>query len=111
MTIFSKIINNEIPAKKIYEDDVCLAFHDVMPQAPVHVLLIPKITELAKLSDASLQHKDLLGHMMCHIPVIARNLGLQDYRVVINNGEQAGQSVFHLHIHILSGRPFSWPPG
>lgn len=110
-TIFSKIIAKEIPAKIIFEDDLCLAFHDVNPQAPVHILLIPKITEIDRLDNATLSHQPLLGHLLLKVSEIAHGLGLSDYRVVINNGEGAGQSVFHLHLHILGGRELAWPPG
>lgn len=110
-TIFSKIINKEIPAEIVYEDDLCLAFRDINPQAPTHLLLIPK-TPIEKLSDATLEQQNLLGHLMLAAGNIARENGFEDaFRVVINNGEKAGQSVFHLHLHLLSGRPLSWPPG
>lgn len=110
-TIFSKIINREIPAKIVYEDDLCLAFHDVNPQAPVHILLIPKLTDIDQLSHANLTHQNLLGHLMLKAKDIAVAQNVTDFRLVINNGAEAGQSVFHLHIHILGGRPFAWPPG
>lgn len=110
-TIFKKIIDREIPAKIVYEDDLCLAFHDVNPCAPVHVLLIPKITDIDSLSAVTLKHEKLLGHLMFKTAEIAKSLGLKDYRVVANNGASAGQSVFHLHFHIMGGRTFGWPPG
>ncbi len=110
-TIFSKIINREIPAKIVYEDDLCMAFHDVNPQAPTHILLIPK-KEIARLVDASAEDQALLGHLMLTANKIARDLGVGDaFRLAINNGADAGQSVFHLHLHILAGRAFKWPPG
>lgn len=110
-TIFGKIIRREIPATIVYEDDRCLAFRDINAQAPVHVLLIPK-KEIARLCDASDDDAALLGHMMVTAAKIARDLGVGDaFRLVTNNGAEAGQSVFHLHLHILGGRPFSWPPG
>lgn len=110
-TIFSKIIAREIPAKIIYEDDLCLAFHDVNPQAPTHVLLIPK-KEIPRLVDASEEDAALLGHLMLTANKIARQLGVGDaFRLAVNNGADAGQSVFHLHLHILAGRAFKWPPG
>jgi histidine triad (HIT) family protein len=110
-TLFSKIINREIPADIVYEDDLCLAFRDVNPQAPMHVLLVPK-KPLARLAHATEQDKALLGHMMLKASEIARAEGYRDdFRLVINNGPGAGQSVFHLHIHILAGRGFNWPPG
>jgi len=110
-TIFSKIIAREIPAKIIYEDDLCLAFHDVNPQAPTHVLLIPK-KEIPRLVDAAPEDAALLGHLMLTATKIARQLGVGDaFRLAVNNGADAGQSVFHLHLHILAGRAFKWPPG
>ena len=110
-TIFSKIINREIPAEIVYEDELCLAFQDIAPQAPTHILLIPK-KPIAKIGDAQTNDQALLGHLMLKVGDVARELNIEDaYRVVINHGEKAGQTVFHLHIHILSGRPFSWPPG
>ena len=110
-TIFSKIIAREIPAKIVYEDDLCLAFYDVNPQAPTHVLLIPK-KEIPRLVDASADDAALLGHLMLTANKIARQLGVGDaFRLAVNNGADAGQSVFHLHLHILAGRVFTWPPG
>lgn len=110
-TIFTKIINKEIPADIVFEDDSCIAFHDVNPQAPTHILVIPKI-QIARLAEAGEGDQALLGHLMLKTREIAKSLGFEDaYRVVINNGEGAGQTVFHLHIHLLAGRPFSWPPG
>lgn len=110
-TIFSKIINREIPANIVYEDDLCLAFKDVNPQAPIHILLIPKASHLDRLSSAKPSDQNLLGHLLGKAPEIARSLRLNDFRLVINNGADAGQTVFHLHIHILGGREFTWPPG
>jgi histidine triad (HIT) family protein len=110
-TLFSKIINREIPADIVYEDDLCLAFRDINPQAPVHILLIPK-QAIAKIADATESDQSLLGHLLLKTGEIAREQGYADaYRLVVNNGEGAGQAVFHLHIHILAGRDFSWPPG
>lgn len=110
-TIFSKIIRREIPARIVYEDELCLAFEDVNPQAPLHILLIPK-KPIVKLSDSTQSDTDLLGHLMQIVPQIAKNEGYADtFRLVINNGEEVGQSVFHLHLHILAGREFTWPPG
>ena len=110
-TIFAKIINREIPADIVYEDDECLAFQDVNPQAPTHILVIPK-TPIAKLTDATQEHQALLGHLLLVANKIAEELGVGDaFRLVVNNGAGAGQSVFHLHIHILAGRSFTWPPG
>jgi histidine triad (HIT) family protein len=110
-TIFAKIIAREIPAKIVYEDELCLAFHDVNPQAPVHVLLIPK-KEIPRLVDAQAEDQALLGHLMITANKIAQQLGVGDaFRLAVNNGADAGQSVFHLHLHILAGRAFKWPPG
>ncbi len=110
-TIFSKIINREIPADIVYEDDDCLAFRDVNPQAPVHILVIPKQT-ISRLIDSDESHRDLLGHLMLTANRVAEQEGVGDaFRLVVNNGEKAGQSVFHLHLHVLAGRDFSWPPG
>ena len=109
--LFLKIIDREIPTNIIYEDEIALAFEDINPQAPTHILVIPK-THIPKLSDADSSQKDILGHLMWVTGEIARQLDIEDaYRVVVNNGAKAGQSVFHLHLHILSGRVFSWPPG
>ncbi|MDW3094485.1 MAG: histidine triad nucleotide-binding protein [Gammaproteobacteria bacterium] len=110
-TLFTKIINRDIPAEIIYEDDLCLAFKDINPQAPLHALLIPKQV-ITKLSDSSSQDQAILGHLMLKAPFIAKQQGYADaFRLVINNGEAAGQTVFHLHIHIIAGRELSWPPG
>ncbi len=109
-TIFSKIINREISADIVYEDDRCLAFRDVNPQAPVHILVIPK-APIARLADAESSQQELLGYLLLKLRDIAAQEALSDYRVVINNGAGAGQSVFHLHLHLLAGRDFDWPPG
>ena len=111
-TIFSKIIRREIPAKIVHDDQHCLAFHDVSPQAPVHVLVIPK-KPIESLDQIAASDAELLGHMWITIPQIARQLGLSEngYRVVVNCGREGGQSVDHLHFHILGGRPLRWPPG
>ena len=110
-TLFSKIINREIPADIVYEDDLCLAFRDIEPQAPVHILLIPK-RPIVKISEATETDQSLLGHLLLKAGDIAREQGHGDaIRLVLNNGNEAGQTVFHLHIHILAGRKFSWPAG
>ena len=110
-TLFGKIIRREIPADIVYEDDLCLAFRDINPQAPTHVLVIPK-KEIARLSDAGADDQALLGHLMLAAGKIARSLGVAEaFRLVVNNGADAGQSVFHLHLHILAGRKLRWPPG
>lgn len=110
-TLFSKIIAREIPADIVYEDEHCLAFRDINPQAPTHVLLIPK-KEIPKLSDAGTSDAALMGHLLLAAGKVARQLGVGDaFRLVVNNGAEAGQTVFHLHLHILAGRPMKWPPG
>lgn len=109
--IFQKIIDRQIPAKIAYEDDQCLAFHDVRPQAPVHVLIIPKkvIRTHADVTDAD---KELLGHLHVVAAKLARDLGISDgYRLILNCEERAGQTVPHLHLHLLGGRDMTWPPG
>ncbi|MCY7284285.1 MAG: histidine triad nucleotide-binding protein [Cyanobacteria bacterium CAN_BIN43] len=110
-TIFGKIIRREIPADIIYEDELCLAFKDVHPQAPVHVLVIPK-KPIAQLSDAESQDHALMGHLLLTVKRVAEQLGLTNgYRTVINTGNDGGQTVYHLHLHILGGRSMAWPPG
>jgi histidine triad (HIT) family protein len=110
-TIFQRIIDKEIPAKIVHEDDLCLAFHDVAPQAPTHVLVIPK-KPLANLAAAGDADQALLGHMLLTAKKVAEQLGLSNgYRTVINCGRDGGQSVDHLHIHVLGGRALHWPPG
>ena len=110
-TLFAKIINRKIPADIVYEDDLCLAFRDISPQAPVHLLLVPK-KPLDRLSNADPEDQALLGHLLLAAGKIARQLKIDNaFRLVVNNGAESGQSVFHLHLHILAGRPFRWPPG
>lgn len=110
-TIFGKIIDREIDADIVHEDDRCLAFRDINPQAPTHILLIPK-KPIPRLADAGPEDRELLGELMLTAAEIARREGHGDaFRLVVNNGEAVGQSVFHLHLHILGGRGFSWPPG
>jgi histidine triad (HIT) family protein len=110
-TIFGKIIRREIPANIVYEDDLCLAFRDVSPQAPVHILLIPK-KPIVNLSTVATEDQAVLGHMLLTASKIAAQEGLEKgYRLVTNIGEDGGQTVYHLHFHILGGRPLSWPPG
>ena len=111
-TIFGKIIRREIPADIVYEDDEVLAFRDVTPQAPVHVLIVPK-RPLKNLMDAVPSDTLLLGQLMQAAVHVARTLGLDEsgFRVVVNVGPDAGQSVDHLHLHLLGGRPLAWPPG
>lgn len=110
-TLFTKIINRQIPADIVYEDDLCLAFKDVNPQAPVHILLIPK-KPIDTLSNAGAEDQALLGHMLLAAGKITRELKIDGaFRLVINNGKEGGQAVFHIHMHILAGRKFRWPPG
>lgn len=110
-TIFSKIIDREMDADIVYEDEQCLAFRDINPQAPIHILLIPK-KPIPRLADAGPEDRELLGHLFLKAADIARDQGCGDaFRLALNNGEAVGQSVFHLHLHILGGRGFSWPPG
>jgi histidine triad (HIT) family protein len=110
-TIFKKIIDGEITANLLYDDEWCLAFHDIAPQAPVHVLVIPK-KEIASLEALAEEDQQLIGHMYRVIRDLARSLGLSGgYRVVVNCGPDGGQSVDHLHFHLLGGRRMEWPPG
>lgn len=105
-TLFTKIINGEIPSDKLYEDDHCIAIRDINPQAPVHVLVIPR-QPLPKLSDATEEDKAMLGHCMWAAGEVARQLGVDDaFRLIVNNGAGAGQTVFHLHLHIIAGATF-----
>ena len=110
-TIFQKIIDKELPADIVYEDDLCLAFYDINPVAPIHVLIIPK-KQIEKLSDSKEEDKDLLGHLLLVAGDIARKLEVGDaFRLVVNNGAGAQQTVFHVHLHLIAGRELSWPPG
>ena len=110
-TIFSKIIDRKIPARIAHEDDLCLAFHDVAPQAPTHVLVIPK-RPIQSLADLEPADEALVGHLVVVATRLAAELGLKDgYRLVVNCGRDGGQSVDHLHVHLLGGRSLGWPPG
>jgi histidine triad (HIT) family protein len=111
-TLFEKIIDREIPAKIVFEDDLVLAFQDIKPQAPVHVLIVPK-KPIVRISEATPKDHAVLGHLMLKAAEVADKLGLKEggYRLVINNGPNAGEAVPHLHLHILGGRQMSWPPG
>lgn len=110
-TLFEKIIDRELPATIVYEDEHCLAFRDINPGAPVHILVIPR-KPIPRLCDATADDQTLLGHLMLTANKIAGAEGFGGaYRLVVNNGADAGQSVFHLHLHILAGRPLKWPPG
>jgi histidine triad (HIT) family protein len=111
-TIFSKIIAREIPARIAYEDNLCLAFHDVHPQAPVHLLVVPK-KEIARIDATTEADEPLLGHLIQVAKKVAQQEGLMEsgFRLVINNGRDGGETVPHLHVHVLGGRPLAWPPG
>jgi histidine triad (HIT) family protein len=109
-TIFGRILRGEIPCDAVYSDGQCLAFRDVHPQAPVHVLVIPR-KPLPSLAEAGLEDQELLGHLLLVAGRVARQEGLTSWRTVINSGAEAGQTVFHLHVHVIGGRPMGWPPG
>jgi len=108
--LFCRIVAGEIPSRKVADDDRIYAFEDIAPKAPTHVLIVPK-KHIATLSAAAAGDAALIGDVAMKAASIARERGLEHYRLVVNNGERAGQSVFHLHFHLLAGRPFSWPPG
>jgi histidine triad (HIT) family protein len=109
--IFCRIVAGDADARKVYETDTILAFHDQNPQAPTHILIIPK-RHIARLADVEVGDADLMGEMLVAARLIAEEQGVADgFRLVINNGVRAGQSVFHVHLHLLAGRPFRWPPG
>ncbi|MDR2981234.1 MAG: histidine triad nucleotide-binding protein [Puniceicoccales bacterium] len=110
-TLFQKIADREIPAEFIHEDDLCFAIRDINPQAPTHLLVIPKRL-IPRVAESSSDDVDVLGHLVVTSGKIARDLGLANgFRLVINNGKQAGETVPHLHVHLLAGRPMDWPPG
>lgn len=110
-TIFGKIIRREIPAEIVYEDELAIAFKDVNPQAPVHLLVVPK-QPIVMLSDAQSEDHRLMGHLLLTVKRVAEQAGLtKGYRVVINTGKDGGQTVDHLHLHVLGGRSMQWPPG
>ena len=109
-SLFSRIIDGEIPSDIVFEDHQCFAIRDINPQAPLHLLVIPR-EPVARLSDADTGHSALFGHLLLTAARLAKAEGHDDYRVVINNGAGAGQSVFHLHVHVLAGRGLGWPPG
>ena len=108
--LFCRIIAGEIPSSKVYEDELCFAFNDIAPQAPTHFLVIPK-AHIASAAAVTAENSAVVAHIFEVIAKIAKEQGLESYRVVSNIGEQAGQSVFHLHFHVLSGRDMTWPPG
>ena len=109
-TIFGRILRGEIPCDEVYSDDRCLAFRDVAPQAPVHLLVIPR-EPLVNLADAGAEHEALLGHLLLVAARVARQEGLEAWRTGITSGADAGQTVCHLHVHVIGGRPLAWPPG
>ena len=110
-TIFDKIIRKEIPAQIVYEDDLCLAFKDINPQAPVHLLIIPK-RAIATINDIGLEDRETAGHLLHVAGKIARDMGFAEdgYRVVMNCNGDGGQTVYHIHLHLLAGKPMGWPP-
>lgn len=112
MTLFERIIARQIPADIVYEDDTVLAFRDIKPQAPVHVLIVPK-RPIPRIAEAGAEDAATLGHLLLKAAEVARQLGLAQngYRLVLNNGRDGGETVPHLHCHILGGRPLGWPPG
>tara|TARA_B110000093_G_scaffold62034_1_gene67161 strand:- start:4755 stop:5093 length:339 start_codon:yes stop_codon:yes gene_type:complete len=110
-TLFEKIIAREIPAKIEHEDDQCIVIHDIDPQAPTHFLVIPKQL-IPRLAEAPAENQAVLGHLLLTAAAVAKKLNLEGgFRIVINNGKDAGESVPHLHVHVLGGRPMAWPPG
>ena len=109
-TIFGRILAGEIPCSEIYQDDLCLAFRDIEPQAPIHILIIPK-KPIKSLREATANDRELLGHLLLVAAKIAKQEKIEDWRTIINTGEDAGQTVFHLHLHIIGGRKLAWPPG
>ena len=109
-TIFARILKGEIPSDRVYEDERCIAFRDINPVAPTHILVIPR-KEIPQLDAMEEADEALVGHLMFVATKVAKQEGLKDFRVIVNNGAGAGQTVFHLHIHVVGGRPVSWPPG
>lgn len=110
-TLFEKIIARDIPATIVHEDEHCIAFKDINPTAPLHLLLVPR-KPIPRLCDATAEDQAVLGHLMLLAPRLATSHGFGEaFRLVVNNGAEAGQSVFHLHLHIIAGRPMKWPPG
>lgn len=111
-TIFERIIDREIPAQIVYEDELCICFRDIAPQAPIHLLLVPK-KRIVRVAESSADDQSLLGHLLLTAGVVARQEGFADsgFRTVINNGRDGGEEVPHLHLHLLAGRQMKWPPG
>jgi histidine triad (HIT) family protein len=110
--LFCKIVAGTIPSKTVYEDELCLAFHDINPQAPIHVVIVPR-KHIATLNDVTLNDRVIAGNLMFAAANIAKTLGFDEagYRVALNTNKDAGQTVFHIHLHVLAGRQLSWPPG
>ncbi|MEM0897796.1 MAG: histidine triad nucleotide-binding protein [Verrucomicrobiota bacterium] len=114
-TIFQKIADGEIPADLVHEDETCIAFRDIDPQAPTHILFVPR-KRIPRIGEASPEDQEILGHLLLIAGKVARDLGLSDtdaegFRLVVNHGKNGGESVPHLHVHLLAGRPLGWPPG
>ena len=109
-TIFNQIHSGDIPCDEVYQDSKCLAYRDIQPQAPVHILIIPR-KPISSLREAEVQDSELLGHLLLVSAKVAQQEGLKNWRTVINTGSQAGQTVFHLHLHVIGGRSLNWPPG
>ncbi len=109
-TIFDKILSGEIPCEEVFSDEKCLAFKDINPQAPTHILIIPR-KRIPSLKEIKKEDQELLGHLLLKSTEVANAAGLTSWRTVINTGEEAGQIVFHMHIHIIGGRKLNWPPG
>ncbi len=110
-TIFSQILSGAIPSDRVWEDEHCIAFRDINPAAPTHVLVIPRREDLPQLDRMVEADEQLIGHLTRVATLVAKQEGLEDFRLVINNGAGAGQTVFHLHLHVIGGRGLSWPPG
>ena len=115
MTLFEKIVAREIPADIVHEDEICIAFKDISPKAPIHILVVPR-KPIPRVGEASEDDREILGHLLLTAGKVAGDLGLRDpekkgFRLVINHGKDGGEAVPHLHIHLLAGRPLSWPPG
>jgi len=109
-TIFGRILRGELPCDKVYEDEQCIAFRDINPTAPTHILVIPR-KEITQLDQMNEDQEQLVGHLMRVAGIVAKQEGLSAFRVAVNNGAGAGQTVFHLHLHVIGGRALTWPPG
>lgn len=108
--IFCKILAGEMPAQEVYEDETVFAFNDINPQSPVHILIIPK-RHIAAVSQTTQDDRNVMGDLFMAARQIAEQKNISDYRLIVNNGRAVGQTVFHIHLHLMAGRPFSWPPG